>query len=364
MRLFNPKLFFYIKQSCFHSFIQLYRLGLNFSFSIGYFHSSLSQGPIYGNSIFRGKTEQIRKISKGLGIIYFMFSVACAPIQVIDTDIQQHSLTSSSQQLLTEQEGLPLNEIRKMSFKPFPMDYNEHVKKWLRHYSRGVGRDHMKRYLERSGRYLDYMGDILTKKGLPRQLVYMSMTESGFWPYARSSANAVGYWQFIKPTGQSYDLQINNYIDERRDFDLSTQAATNYLKDLYSTFQDWRLSIAAYNCGEQCVRNAIKRKNSKNFWYLASKKALPPETRNYVPKVMAMARIARNPEAYGFYDLSYQNPLDYKLVSIQGASSLRHISNHLQVPYTDLKSLNPKFKTDRIPAGSGFRFRVPHYVSL
>ena len=296
-------------------------------------------------------------------LIYLKFLTACAPMQVIDTTIQQHSLIPSSQQL-TEQKGLPINDIIKMTYKPFPMDYNEYVKKWLHHYSQGKGREHMQRYLERSGRYLDYMGDILAKKGLPKELVYMSMTESGFWPYAKSSANAVGYWQFIKPTGQSYNLQINSDIDERRDFDLSTQAATNHLKDLYSTFQDWRLSIAAYNCGKQCVKNAIRRKNSKNLWYLVSKKALPPETREYVPKVIAMARIALKPESYGFYNLNYQEPLNYKLISIKGDSSLSQISNYLKVPYDTIKSLNPKFKTDRIPAGSGSQLRVPHHVII
>ena len=296
-------------------------------------------------------------------LLYLIFSSACAPMQVIDNSIQQQSFIPSNENL-TEQKGFPINEITKMTYKPFPMDYNEHVKKWLNYYSKGKGRGHMKRYLERSRRYVGYMGNILAKNSLPRELVYMSMTESGFWPYAVSTANAVGYWQFIKPTSQFYNLQVNHYIDERRDFSLSTQAATNYLKDLYSVFQDWRLSMAAYNCGEQCVKNAIRKVNSKNFWYLVSKKAIPPETRSYVPKVLAMVRIALDPESYGFYNLNYQDPLDYQLVSIEEDSSLSQISNYLKIPYNEIKFLNPKFKTDRIPAGSGSQLRIPSYVAI
>ena len=293
-----------------------------------------------------------------------LFSSACAPMQVIDTRIQQQSLAVSSAELIELEKPLPLEKIIKINYKPFPMDYNESVKKWLNHYSIGKGREPMRRYLERSNRYLNYMGDILEKNALPRELVYMSMTESGFWPYAESHAKAVGYWQFIKPTGQFYKLKVDSYIDERRDFALSTQAAADYLKDLYAVFQDWRLSMAAYNCGEQCVKNAIKRRNSKNFWHLASKKALPPETREYVPKVIAMARISLDPDLYGFYNLNYQRPLKYQTVSIQNSSSLRYVSNYLRVPYNEIKALNPKFKTDRIPSGNGSQFRIPNYINL
>ena len=309
------------------------------------------------------KKQQFFKADILILFLSLLLGSACAPIQVINTDIQQQSLAPLNQNLI-EQKGLPVDDIIKLTYKPFPMDYNAYVKKWLKYFSSGQGKESMRRYLERSNRYLDYMGDILSEKGLPRELVYMSMTESGFWPYAHSSANAVGYWQFIKPTGQSYDLQINQYIDERRDFSLSTHAATNYLEDLYSEFQDWRLSMAAYNCGSQCVKKAIKKESSKNFWHLVSKKALPPETREYVPKVIAMARIALQPESYGFYNLNYKKPLEYQLVSIQRDSTLSKISNHLNVPYDEIKSLNPKFKTDRIPADNGTQLRIPDYVTL
>ena len=308
------------------------------------------------------KIQQFFNVETLILFISLLFGSACAPMQVINTNLQQQSFSSLNKNLI-EKETLLADDL-KLNYKPFPMDYNVQVKKWLEYFSNGKGKISMKRYLERSNRYLIYMGDILNSKGLPRQLVYMSMNESGFSPYAKSSANAVGYWQFIKATGQFYDLQINQYIDERRDFSLSTQAAGNYLKDLYLEFQDWRLSMAAYNCGAQCVRNAIKKERNKNFWHLASKKALPSETREYVPKIIAMARITLNPEIHGFYNLNYQKPLNYQLISIEENASLSRISNYFKIPHNEIKSLNPKFKTDRVPTGFGLQLRVPPYVRL
>ena len=286
---------------------------------------------------------------------------ACAPLQVLSPSTQQS--LSSLEQNLGGAYIFSESKLNDSVYKPFPMDYNGYIKKWLNHYSKGDGYNTMRRYLERSNRYLNYMGDIFTKQGLPKELVYVSMAESGFWPYAKSTANAVGYWQFIRTTGQSYNLQIDPYVDDRQDFFSSTKAASEYLKDLYAVFKDWRLSMAAYNCGEACVKNAIRKHNSKNFWYLVSEKALPEETREHVPKIIAMARISLDPEAHGFYDLSYRQPLDYQLVSIQRDSSLSSIANYLRVPYQEIKSLNPKFKTDRVPAyDDGSYIRIPRYI--
>ena len=300
---------------------------------------------------------------------FLFFGLSCAPLQVIDP-IYMRSIQSgefAANSLSQEQEIYKSSHGRNkvVYYKAFPNDNNQYVKHWLIHFSRGSGKENMKRYLERSHRYLHFMGSIFKEEGLPRDLVYMSMAESGFWPYAKSSANAVGYWQFIKPTGQTYGLRINSYMDERQDFVLSTQAAARYLKDLYDVFEDWRLSMAAYNCGERCVQVAIQTENSRNFWYLVENKAIPPETRNYVPKIIAMRKIALNPPAYGFYNLDYQEPLDYELVALRGSSSLSHISQKLDVPHSELKKLNTKFKTDSIPAeGREAYIRVPAYVQF
>ena len=113
-------------------------------------------------------------------------------------------------------------------------------------------------------------------------------------------------------------------------------------------FGDWRLSMAAYNCGPKCVTKAIRRYNSDDFWYLVALKAIPKETRLHVPKIIAMRKIALNPQKYGFINLNYYPPLDYGLVHLKGSFSLSHLSNHWKIPYQELRGLNPKFKTDTV----------------
>ena len=300
-------------------------------------------------------------------LILMFFGVSCAPLQVADPVYVDSSgliggtLNSEGD---TSNSRFSKKQTRKpVYYKVFPMDNNQYVEKWLVYFSKGNGRDSMKRYLERSRRYIQLMGKIFEEEGLPKDLIYISMAESGFYPYATSSAGAVGYWQFIAPTGQQYGLKMNFHVDERQDFVLSTQAAIKYLKDLYNVFEDWRLSMAAYNCGENRVSNAISLSNSRNFWHLVEQKNLPMETRNYVPKIIAMRKIALRPHAYGFSNLDYQEPLDYHLVSLRGSSSLSYISQELKVPHQELKSLNSKLKTDTIPfEGQETYVRVPSYV--
>ena len=299
-------------------------------------------------------------------LAFFFLGVSCAPLQVANpVDINSNKFIGFS---LDQEKELAHSHVKNQKkkivyHKAFPTDNNQYVKKWLVYFSEGPGRENMKRYLERSHRYIDFMGSIFKDKGIPTELVYIAMAESGFYPYAKSPAGAVGYWQFIKSTGQEYGLKVDPYIDDRQDFVLSTQAAAQYLKDLYDVFKDWRLSMAAYNCGESRVGHAIKSYKSKNFWYLVENKALPPETRNYVPKVMAMKKIALKPHIYGFFDLNYKEPLNYNLVSLKNSSSLSYISKQLGVSHEELKALNPKFKTDAVPvAGQKSYVRVPDYI--
>ena len=308
-------------------------------------------------------------------VLLSLFSaLACAPIQLGQPqnfpsgEFAPATLPSMEEEIYFEGgDSYSQDRERGSSFyyKPFPLDSNALVDKWVTYYSRGPGRDSMRRYLERSNRYRNLMQSMLRKEGLPLDIIYMSMLESGFYPYARSSQNAIGYWQFMYPTGRKYGLKINNSVDDRRDFVLSTQAAIDHLIDLYEDYKDWRLSMAAYNAGQPTVTAAINKHNSKNYWYLVSKKALPPQTRDYVPKVIAMRKIALSPERYGFDNLDYHSPLDYQLIALNRDSSLSHISRHLDIPLKELKNLNPKYKTDHIPLeGQKTHIRVPSYVRI
>ena len=293
-------------------------------------------------------------------IAFSCLFLSCAPLQ--SADYTGKLLYSSEGDLSYEELIFPEIELEDKPApvsNPFPIDNTKNVKFWLNYFSKGNGRPHMQNYLERSGRYIDYMSDILSDEGLPTDLVYVSMAESGFSSSAVSSAGAVGYWQFMSATAKVYGLKINGLVDERRDFQLSTEAAARHLKDLYATFGDWRLAMSAYNCGAGCVSKAIKKHKTKDYWSLVKKRALPKETRTYVPKVMAMAEISRNPASYGFDQINYKEPLRYNIAEINSDLSRKYVSNYLNIPEQEFKQLNPKFKTDRIPLSQTSSIRIP-----
>ena len=234
------------------------------------------------------------------------------------------------------------------SFGEVPLDEHPLVDKWISYFT-GKGRGVMETYLSRSSRYLPMMKNVLRENGLPENLVYVALIESGFSPKAHSRANAVGYWQFIAGTARRFGLEINGFVDERRDPVLSTRAAVEYFKDLYSLFESWHLALAAYNSGEYRINRIVLRHYNRNFWYLADKKALPSETRNYVPKFIAAVHIASNPKKYGFSDIAYQKPLSYEVVPVLKALSLKKLAQELNLPYEQLKALNPSYKGEYVP---------------
>ncbi len=245
-----------------------------------------------------------------------------------------------------------------------PADMNEKVTMWIE-YFQGRGREHMSRYLSRSSRYLPKMKEILKSHGLPEDLVYIALIESGFSSQAHSRASAVGYWQFIGGTGRRYGLQQNYYIDDRRDFIASTEAASQYLKALYNLFGSWYLAIASYNVGENRIKNLVMKYYTRDFWELARKDRLPGETINYVPKFLAARLIAKHPEKYGFDDVVYEPPLDFKEISLNSQGlDLRVMAKHLGLSSQELMGLNPAYKQGIIPKrNSGVaKLRVPTHV--
>ena len=173
------------------------------------------------------------------------------------------------------------------------------VKKWEDYFT-GRGRRHMDTYLNRLPRYEAMMKQILKSEGVPEELIYIALIESGFNSKAYSRASAVGYWQFIRGTGKHYGLKQNWLVDERRDPIHSTRAAAQYFKALYHAFGSWHLAMSSYNAGEHRVLRAIMGNVTREFWSLHEKKQLPRETRDYVPKFIAAAKIASNPKKYGF----------------------------------------------------------------
>lgn len=202
---------------------------------------------------------------------------------------------------VTNLEGLTVRGIKlKNTQFDYPVTLNSKVEQWIDYFCCGKGRVHFERYLERSDYFIPYIDPILRANNMPRDLVYLAMIESGFNNFARSHAKAVGPWQFISATGKRYGLTVNWWVDERRDVRKSTLSAVSYLRDLYGMFQSWELASAAYNAGESKVARAIRRYGTTDFWALTRQKFLRPETRNYVPKIIAAAIVAKNREQFGF----------------------------------------------------------------
>ena len=186
-------------------------------------------------------------------------------------------------------------EADRLASQTFPIVQNPYVQKWLDFFTVNKrGRRTFEKWMARSTRYIPIIKPILQEHGMPEDLIYLSMIESGFNPRAYSHAHAVGPWQFIRATGKRYGLNVEFWIDERRDIYKSTHAAARYLKDLYTMFGSWYLAAAAYNAGEGKVLRAVKRDQTRDFWKLErNKRNFRAETRNYVPKIIAAAIIAK-----------------------------------------------------------------------
>ncbi|MEQ1506791.1 MAG: LysM peptidoglycan-binding domain-containing protein, partial [Myxococcota bacterium] len=238
-----------------------------------------------------------------------------------------------------------------------PVEVNEDVEKWVRYFL-GNGREYYARWLARSTRYQPMMRERLAAAGLPQDLVYLSMIESGYNTNAYSHADAAGLWQFIPSTGKVYDLRIDWWVDDRRDPEAALGAAIAFLGELHHMFGDWRLAWASYNGGPGRVRRAIEKSGSKDFWTIAGGEYLHPETENYVPKIMAAAIIGKHPERYGFTGIKYQDALSYDVVPVTGSVSLEVLAKCAGTSVDELKALNPALRRYATPP-EGYAVRVP-----
>ncbi|MBI5599643.1 MAG: transglycosylase SLT domain-containing protein [Deltaproteobacteria bacterium] len=233
-------------------------------------------------------------------------------------------------------------EERKVPTFDVPVVINPAVENHIE-YFQTRGRKVFLKWLERSEMYLSMIKETLSAAGLPEDLAYIGLIESGYNPYARSRAKAVGIWQFIPGTAKKYGLRVNWWVDERRNPEKATLAAANYLKNLYGMFDSWYLAAAGYNAGEGKVSRAIKKYNTEDFWELAShKKSLKSETKNYIPKYMAAMLIAKDPQSYGFTEINYMEPLAFEKVTVPGPTDLKVIAWAAGTTVEDITMLNPE----------------------
>ncbi len=313
----------------------------------------------------------LRNLTSARGIVLFfflvLFQIGCATrgSQSAGSVNSRSGRTDGSAQATSGDEAISDNITRfkieeddkeplsqDSELEQIPVEINPLVEKWIS-YFQGRGRPHMERYLARSTRYEKLMKKVLRDNGLPEDLFYIALIESGFTSHATSHASAVGYWQFIRGTGKRYGLEINRMVDERRDPVLATQAAAEYFKGLYSLFGSWYLAMASYNVGENRVKREVMKNSTRDFWELVRKKRLPKETMNYVPKFIAAKLIAKSPDRYGFDGIDYMPPIEFETITVKESLNLRVMAEKLNVPYEDFKAFNPKFKGEIAPAKNG-----------
>ncbi len=239
-----------------------------------------------------------------------------------------------------------------------PMATNPAVEQWIRFFT-GAGREYFNRWLARSTRYIPIFREILREANLPQDTVYLAMIESGFHVRAFSRAKASGPWQFMSFTGKRFNLRIDSWIDERRDWIKATQAAAAYLKELHGQLGDWYLAWAGYNAGGGKLSKAIARYDTRDFWELTKGRYLKSETKNYVPKLIAAAIVAKSPRRFGFTEVDWQKPFDFDTVEVDGGIDIRWAAKALDMDPELLLEMNPALKYGLTPPGEKWPLRVP-----
>ncbi|TMB27346.1 MAG: LysM peptidoglycan-binding domain-containing protein, partial [Deltaproteobacteria bacterium] len=272
------------------------------------------------------------------------------------TPLADPAPAGGAQARLPELAGITEEELR--AKYDIPVELNDAVVAYIRFFQTDA-REHFSRWLARSTKWLPSMRGILEKQGVPVDLVYLSMIESGFNAYAYSPAKAAGLWQFMVGTSRRYGIKTDFWLDERRDPIKATEAASKYLKDLRERYHgDWYLAWAGYNAGEGKVDKAIRRESTRDFWRMMTKgRTLRAETKHYVPKLIAAALIAKHPERFGFH-VEYEEPFDSDEVVIPDATDLKVIADAAGISVEKVRELNPELRRFCTPPGE-FTMRLP-----
>ena len=273
-------------------------------------------------------------------------------------------------------EPAPIDETNEVTFAPdagtkakaeadlkktrsdLPLMMNDYVAGYISYFS-SRGRGVFERALVRSGRYREMIQRIFQEQGVPQDLIYLAQAESGFKPLALSRARARGMWQFMASRGVGYGLRRTWWVDDRQDPERSTLAAARHLKDLYNQFGDWYLAMAAYNSGPGNVQQAVQRTGYADFWELYKRDVLPKETKNYVPIIMAMIIMSKNPQQYGLDSLQADPAEKYDVVKVDYPVDLRLVAECVDATLEDLQDLNPSLLRRTTPKDQAFELHLP-----
>ncbi|WP_447963552.1 LysM peptidoglycan-binding domain-containing protein [Nitrospira sp. Ecomares 2.1] len=245
------------------------------------------------------------------------------------------------------------------AYGTIPLVLNDSVEKNLEYFQYGI-HDRFQSYLDRFHHYRDLVEPVFHELGLPPELMYLSLVESGFNPRAFSRSRASGPWQFMKATGRVYGLDVDWYLDERRDPIKSTVAAAHHLRDLYDQFGSWPLALGAYNAGSGKISRAIKKTGTRDFWKIRQTRHIRRETKDYVPRFIAATLIAQNPTAYGFSTPDGDRH-EFEEVLITKRVHLSAVTQQTGIPVEELRRLNPELRRSIVPSltGPGYYLKVP-----
>ena len=226
----------------------------------------------------------------------------------------------------------------------------------------GRGKPTLARWIRRMRRYEPMILEVLREEGLPEDLIYVAMIESGFSTTARSPASAVGMWQFIETTGSEMGLRIDRHVDERRDPVKATRAAAKYLKRLHDRYDSWPLALAAYNGGPGLVDREIRRYNTNDYWVIVRQRGMYDETRRYVPKAITAALVSKNLDIFGLDGSPDEEAWDFDLVEVESPTRLSIIASAIGTSVGTLRDLNPELKvaaTPPVDKGKTYALRIP-----
>ena len=243
------------------------------------------------------------------------------------------------------------------SSSQLPLEVNDTVVSYINYFTSPRGRRVFLYGWKRAGRYRAMIERVLREEGLPMELIHLAQAESGFMPRALSPKACAGMWQFGRETGGRYGLQADKTQDDRLDPEKATRAAARHLHDLYKRSGDWYLAMASYDCGPLCVERAVQRTGYADFWELSRRNALPRETQNYVPAILAMAIIAKDPALYGMTDIEQDPPLEFDTIRLEAPTQLALLADASSTHVTDLQDLNPSLLKNVAPSGE--QVRVP-----
>jgi len=246
----------------------------------------------------------------------------------------------------------------KATHSDLPLMMTDPVASYINYFS-NRGRGTFESALVRSGRYQEMIRRVLGEEGVPQDLIYLAQAESGFHPVAVSRAGARGMWQFMASRARGYGLERDWWVDERQDPEKATRAAARHLRDLYHEFGDWYLAMAAYNSGPGTVQQAVKRTGYADYWELYRRNVLPRETRNYVPIILAVTIMAKNPTQYGLEHVVAEKPVPYDLVELNYGVDLRLVAECVDVSATTLQDLNPSLLRWTTPQNEPFALHLP-----